>query len=108
MFIHTTQVWELSNDEQPDKLDVVTYQDAMCDEQSVGDKSPVPARLKQLKEIPIIPKVDKQEVVGDVRFSPTYDRMAKLLKKLHVAGSPQVHVLQSLLSVVLLAARRCC
>ena len=73
MFIDTTQVWELSDGQQPDTLDVITYQDAMCDEQPVDVKSPVPTALKMVTEVAIVPKAEKQETVSNVgvRFSPT-------------------------------------
>ena len=102
MFIDTTQVWELSDGQQPDTLDVITYQDAMSDEQPVDVKSPVPTALKMVTETAIVPKPEKQETVSNVgiRFSPTYQRMVKLLTQFHVAGGPQVRVSQLFLSDV--------
>ena len=119
MFIETTQVWEFCNGEQPDRLDVISYQDAMmCDARPVDQdfKSPVPTVLMKVTEVAIIPKAEKQqEIVGNgdcFSFSPTYLRMAKLLKQLHGAGAPQVRAasfsISHYLLAVLLAARHCC
>ena len=74
----------------------------MSDEQPVDVKSPVPTALKMVTESAIVPKPEKQETVSNVgvRFSPTYQRMAKLLAQLHVAGGPQCHVSQLFLSGV--------